>query len=924
MNNSWRVTNLIRALSIMLLIGLLAGCTGGGGGTTTGVTTEDLALQLFAVSPGSGPAPLQTTLTAVFTGGTAPYDVAWDFNNDGSFDAFNNNTFDLTVSRTHEYNLRAADAGAGTSTYKALVKVTDATGKTVTSDTRDVVVTAAQNPDNIPDPEIFVEDELGNRVDIATHVFNNGERLKFHFGDRANLDYQWDFNFQTIKDGQVTPVSPTFTVDSTAVSPDHIFYNTGTGQATYAVQVKTRNPVTGATDSHIYNIAVAGTIQAPTDKTLEAFINSNPPAGSDGIIVLRFDPTGNTPGVPIEPHVELSALVSSDPDKSGDPPYEYYWDFENDGKIDKAAQAPTVPYFDPIRKVTLNPYLHNQDVQDFQLRLLVIDIKGHHAEVVKTVRALNVGNRPPAALSFDVTYGFGNPLTQYVEVTNPTDPAGAQTATFTITPKGSTGNFQYKIDVDGDGLGDIPTGDTWADFTGASATETVTFGPHDDPSNPGNQINPWPEPNYYATQVLVRALDVPGGSQVDKVTKQTPLSLVQVGAVNEGGIDTNPSTQTVEPLPAIQDMVMVPFALTAAGGGNGQSLTYRGVVVAGGAKGTTALRDVFRIREDFTAPSNAGELETHTSYTFDNLVPMTVARRGAGGFIATDPNTVTSNVGAPIYVWGGRNPSEGALASGEFMLFDPSAKTNTWTISGTELRPGGDALPLYDFGIFPFQDSTLGPIALFTGGLNQPSKDSNANVSGLGFAFAPQTLTDPSDDAWLTLPASMSVPRYDLSVVAVGNKVYAIGGRGNNGQSTATTEVIDVSSAGSAWVQLANMKDARAGCTAQVIDPDGPTGPLAPVIYVYGGAYFPGQAGSRTLVNTAEVFNPATNTWSYTLPPTVSSYAAGSARLPGPGSVKTGSEQFNSVWLYGGESGQTVATGETNRLQEFVYFYNVP
>nr|MDQ3022895.1 hypothetical protein [bacterium] len=880
--------------------------------------------------PSNGPTPLNATLTVVVSGGVAPYDYAWDYENDGSFDAFSNDTFDATVSRSHQYSLRAADAG-GNSSYEAIVRVTDSNGVVVTSDVRNVTVSSSSSQVIIGPGEIFVEDELGNRVDSATHVFTSGERVRFHYGDRSGLLYQWDFDFQIINpnlpsDQQVSPLDPAFIVETTQISPSHIFHNTGAGPITYVTQVRVRDAATGDTAAHVFNITVAGTTLPANDRTLQADINSNPAAGADGVITLRFDPTGVTPGVPTEPLLEVAAVISTDPLLSGDPPYEFYWDFENDGKIDTAAQTPVIPYYDSVRKVTVNPYLHSDDERLYELRLLAIDVKGHHSQVIRTIRSLNVGGRPTDALNTTVDYGFGAPRVPFAEVDSPSD---SVTATFTIVPRGSTGFYEYKIDVDGDGVGDFPPADAWTPTDSNGASETIVFGPHPDPNDPGvppATINPYPVPGYYAATVIVRALDsATGGSQVDIMTRQTPLSLVQIGDTDNTVIDTNPLTGTVEQIPAVQDHVMVGFSRTAPGGGNGQSLTQRGVLVAGGAQGTTAIGNVFRIVETFTAPGNPGDFEQSGGYTFDNLVPMNVARRGHSGYLTTDPGSADTDPASVLYVWGGRNTAVGPLASGEFMPFDSVATDRTWILSGSELRP--QRYPLYDFGLVAANDVNLGPIALFSGGLNQPAKDANANVSGATFGHdadigGSNNYLEPADDpfGWLNVGGNLGVPRYDLSLVLAGGTLYAIGGRTSSGQSTATVEFLS----NGQWTQLPNMKDARAGCSAEVIDPDG-AGTATPQIYVYGGAFFPGTSGGRTLVNTAEVFNPTTQTWSYTVPPAESSYAGATARLPGPGSVKTGgTDMFNSVWLFGGESGATTSIGETNRLQEFIYFYSVP
>lgn len=954
---------MIRALKITAiggLVALLAACSGGGGGGGTTTPVEQLALQLFAISPAVGTSPLQASLTAVVSGGVAPYDYAWDFENDGSFDAFDNNKFDTTVSRLHQYNLRAADAG-GSSVYQGKVRITDAAGTVITSDPQTVTVNASDT--QIPPITGFIEDELGNQIDPESHIFTSGERLRFHFGDSANLTYQWDFNYQQIDpskplDQQVSPLNPTFTVESTAVNPSHVFYNTGSNPIIYIVQVRVKNKITGEVATKTFNITVAGTEPSGGDVDLEGDIASSPAADSTGVITLRYDPSGGTPGIPTEPVVEFSAVVSTEPGKTGVPPYEFYWDFENDGKIDKAADSPTIPYYDSVRKVTVNPYLHNEDEHLFQVRLLIIDIKGHSTEVIRTIRSINVGNRPPAALTFTANWGFGTApnLVQFTEVAGPAD---TKTGVFTIVPKGATGFYEYKLDIDGDGLGDydyvdtnadtipdsaklVPGADKWIPVSMTGTTINVQFGPHpdpDDPNNPPATVNQYPVPNYYAVQAIVRALDSVGGNQVDEMTRQLPVSLVQVGINSNDTIDIDSSDPDVDQLAALQDHQMVPFAHLAAAGGNGETLVDRGVVIVGGAQGTTALRDVTRITQTFSAPPNAGDLETSAGFTVEELTPMNVARRGHTSFMFTDvtPPGLSTPASAAIYSVGGRNPDAGPLASSELLPFDLTKTSDPWLLSATELNPGGSQFPLYDFGsamnlIFDFDPSAatdFHSVPFFTGGFNQPAKNVNGSVNSMTFYFIGNAPLDPADDqapagGWYSYGVSLGVPRYDLATVSIGSTLYAIGGRTASGQSVATLEKFDANN-DNGWVQLPNMRDPRAGCNAEVIDSDG-AGPNPPQIYVYGGAYFPGVAGNRTLVTTAEVFNPQTQTWSYTLPPKTSAFAAASAALPGPGSVETDEANSfnNTIWYYGGEIGQSNSQGETNKLEEFIYFYNVP
>ena len=102
------------------------------------------------------------------------------------------------------------------------------------------------------------------------------------------------------------------------------------------------------------------------------------------------------------------------------------------------------------------------------------------------------------------------------------------------------------------------------------------------------------------------------------------------------------------------------------------------------------------------------------------------------------------------------------------------------------------------------------------------------------------------------------------------------------------------------WEILPDMRNARAGATAEVINGK---------IYVYGGVDYPFDQGAPTYVAEAEVFNPDTYRWSRTVSPD-----------PGVGRVGAGSVKFatymtdgnptphDTIWIVGGETEQGVAT----------------
>jgi hypothetical protein len=782
--------------------------------------------------------------------------------------------------------------------------VTDSENQTVTSDPLTITVQASAGLVIDPDPtRTFAfsdeQDENGN------YIFRSGEPVFFRVGVSGGTppyQYQWDFN----NDG---------TIDSTVSNPQYIFTNNNIGIDTFVTQLRVVD-TRGAEAFYSFTIPVEGRPIPPGELRDFVVLLTSSPVQNNGVITLRYDPTGATGGVPTEPELELTAAVSSNPNEQGRPPYEFYWDFENDGKIDIQSQSPTLPFFDPIRKITVNPYLHNQDEKSFTLRLLAIDSAGNKVTVLRTIRVINMANRPADTLGVDIAYGFaGQP---YIRVNNNNE---FVTATFNIEARGSTGFYDFQIDVDGDGTGDVPTGGGFTAITGNTASQTVTFGDDGDVNTVDR-----PTPQYYAARVIVRSLSQAGGSQQDIVTTETPLSIVELG-INEGDIDADPSTPAVDgTLPRVMDHTMVGFGTTSAGGANGQSLDSRGVLIAGGARGTTALRDVFSLTQTFNDASAEGQGETSIGVVLAEHTPMNIPRRGAVAFVNTDPEDPNTDPDSLIYVYSGRNPVDGALSSGEFhQVFNPGGQ---WVVSTDELRVGGQRHPVYDMGAYPVilsfgQPAEAHWTGIFTGGLVQQNLNENATVSGPTFFYDAGVITgapdDPSDDLFRNIGASLQSPRYELSLVLSGSALYAIGGRISTGQTVSSVEKFDFATGGP-WIEVANLQDPRSGASADVIDDK---------IYIYGGGYYASDGSQRTLVTTAEVYNPETETWSYTVPlqdedsgALRATYDGRAVRLPGPGSIDAGDQTFNSIWYFGGEGQVGVNTSETNFLQEFIYFRN--
>jgi len=84
---------------------------------------------------------------------------------------------------------------------------------------------------------------------------------------------------------------------------------------------------------------------------------------------------------------------------------------------------------------------------------------------------------------------------------------------------GSSGSYQYMLDVDNDG---VPEKD-WTAVPGNSVTEIVSFGP----TTSGTT---WPAVGYYPVRLYLRAMQVPPTTPptvVDNLVFDMPVSLVE-------------------------------------------------------------------------------------------------------------------------------------------------------------------------------------------------------------------------------------------------------------------------------------------------------------------------------------------------------------------------------------------------------------
>lgn len=134
-----------------------------------------------------------------------------------------------------------------------------------------------------------------------------------------------------------------------------------------------------------------------------------------------------------------------------------------------------------------------------------------------------------------------------------------------------------------------------------------------------------------------------------------------------------------------------------------------------------------------------------------------------------------------------------------------------------------------------------------------------ASLAPNGLGTSPAGAQTAGEGTWETT-ASLSVPRYDhTTTLLASGKVLAAAGRtapGSGGELLASTEVYDPHS--ERWRETGSLQEARWSHTATLL-PDGR-------VLVAGGFGEPYQGGSNAqpVLDTAEVYDPRTGTWSQT------------------------------------------------------------
>ena len=868
-------------IGIGLLALLLCGCGGGGNDGANNLDNGPVAVQLLRATPSAGSSPLRVTFTVNISGGIAPYYYSWDYNNDGAVDIYINQTFDRTLSVQNDYFLRASDAG-GDSVYQCQLKVMDSSGDPAIEPDPLTITVQAGSGITFGEQTGWITDTTGND---GEYIAVSGEPVYFRaqpLNGVAPYTYQWDFD----EDGNV---------DSTVANPQFTFNYSGEGVDIHNVALTVLDD-NNEKAYFTYIVPVQGVGFTPEPNVeFEAILNSDPPANADNVITLEWAPSGTVAGIPTEPLLDLSVIIDPDPDKRGKPPYEYYWDYENDGKFDSQDPSPTLPYYDYERKILVNPYVHALDANTYTLRVMVIDSAGRMMEFMRTVLSKNLEGSS-GLLVASAEYGFGSPLMPYVALTTGTPQAATDaefTASFNITASGSPGTVQFQFDADGDGVAE----DTGMDDAVTPGWEVFQVG------GVANNSIQWTYQGigFYPASITVRTVDS-SNNQIDIETVEMPVSIVKVSQVEpDGTLDT----RTDASMSASWDI--------QAGGGNGSALAAREVVISGGRRGNTALRSNISVRQGFVAPANVNEAETADTSAATGRLQMNQERWGHWQW--TEGTSQLAG-GAVYYIMGGEFFLGGELNLSAQTEVSAAANpaSSPWAVS-YEMGPEGYLTLTESAGDFIGDIEILGRPGynyyyVFTGGVKERIGTVVDQASRRFISFDPgRPLEMPPKPAYVLCGPDIPTARFDHAVVYDGDYVYAIGGRVASGESVRTVEAYDMNAG--IWRNLPPMQDMRSGHVACLVGGK---------VYVIGGGYYPPNESDYTVVETAEVYNPDTGTWSYTVAPeNVANNACGAA-LPGPGAVSDTANLPNTIWYYGGQDNLGAELGELYQLE---YFYSV-
>ncbi len=288
------------------------------------------------------------------------------------------------------------------------------------------------------------------------------------------------------------------------------------------------------------------------------------------------------------------------------------------------------------------------------------------------------------------------------------------------------------------------------------------------------------------------------------------------------------------------------------------------------------------------------------------------------GLIHSRSEVAAAAVGGKMYVLGGY--ADGNVAQSLNEEYDP--KTDTWRERAPLLRGGNHIAAigldgkLYVIGGMTLQNAEafadvsaydpttdkwtaraplpepLGSMAVVaTGGVIHAMGGAGGTTADNRHTVAVHYIYDPQSNTW-TKGISLPDPREHFNLLALGGKIYAIGGRIENySQNMQTIFSLDLSDKNAKWLTLPLMPIPRSGTQAAVLDGK---------IFLFGGEKFGG------VFNNTEMFDPVTLRWSEMTPMPIGRHGTQAVVLGNMIFIPAGGP------LNGGEA-------QTNANQAFVY-----
>lgn len=904
---------LLKSIAMLLIVlTAAASCGGGGGGTGTPTptptptdnTSSDFAIVTYNATPTTGGSPLGVNFIATVTGGRLPYTYMWDFDNDGAFDAYINQSGSRTEQAYHLYYLRDSDRTQGTSTYQAVVKVVDGNGVARTSQPISILVTS--------DPQFSLDSSLTRIIsDQVAGYDGEGNPIYLYLSGKPvycrvfpavsnpgtpPYRFQWDFD----GDGRI---------DSTLQNPQFTFTLGDSASQTYVIKLS-------VTDNNDYSITKEFPITvvkiAPDDPVgaPEILINSSPPILANNSILISFDSSSDNPD---DREPRLNASVSVDPEHPGVLPYAFFWDFTNDGIFDANTTSVSVPYYDSALKILINPYnTFGRPSRTFTMALQFMDGIGQSIRKEWTVKVVDRAYEPVVNplvtntlvdLNKDDNYDTQDDGT-YAEQTQKVQVDESVLVKFRISATGSTGNYKFMLDILGNGVyaWDVPAGDPplsdgildWdpqfdgtyepVELDGDDLTVDATvIPPTIGDVQTATMTVTYPEdvlPGYKACSSKVIASDSVGIELASR-TEQIPLSFVRRSDLTFDA--------TGDALKVRREFGIAGVSILDDRGSpetTDDRYSQRRVFLIGGMNSNMAMRSVQLVRQNWDESSEDWSPLVQVS----DRLPLSTPR---GQLVAAPlSGLATANNETEIYAIGGFNAVEQTLSVVEMLpVFDGNALDEPQTPWTTVGSIGNNDTQLRQMAAIHGISYGGNPTIIVMGGLQ--ADPPGEFVSSTGWIYR------PSDALWnSTLISAMPTPRYSFAMVldaptSSAIYLYVIGGRNNQGQSTRSLERVNILTGG--WEILPDMKFARSGCTAQIINDK---------IYVYGGINYAYNQGAPSYVAEAEVFNPETYTWSRTIAPddSLGRVGAGSVAFPTYLNVDGTAKAADTIWVIGGEN----------------------